>query len=47
MSRVSTRCRKWEDRTADLLAGEKVQVKVKGLEGKKNTSRWLNDWEQG
>lgn len=36
----------WEDNMVDLLPGDRVQVRVKGLEGRKITSRWLNDREQ-
>lgn len=36
----------WEDNMVDLLPGDKVRVNVKGLGGRKITSRWLNDWEQ-
>lgn len=35
----------WEDNMVDLLPGDKVQVRVKCLEGRKITFRWLSDWE--
>ncbi|KAL3457030.1 glycoside hydrolase superfamily [Aspergillus heterothallicus] len=35
----------WEDNLVDLLPGEKVVVRARGIEGREITVRWLNDWE--
>lgn len=35
----------WEDNLLDLLPGEEISVKVKGLDGREVLAKWLNDWE--
>jgi len=35
----------WEDNCLDLVPGETIVVKAKGLDGKKVVTRWLCDWE--
>jgi beta-mannosidase len=35
----------WEDNMLDLLPGQELSVKVKGLNGRAVLAKWLNDWE--
>ncbi len=35
----------WDDNMLDLLPGEELVVKVRGLDGRAVKSRFLNDWE--
>jgi beta-mannosidase len=35
----------WEDNMLDLLPGQELSIKVKGLNGRAVLAKWLNDWE--
>lgn len=35
----------WEDNMVDLLPGQEISCRVKGLKGKNVSGRFLYDWE--